>query len=730
MSAILGWIRSSLMRATTRTLLLLAVGGVALPGDAQIVTRDSTLADTAAAVPVHGDLRGEAGRRSPQALMDTLLPAALLKRKNGWHGRVELGGTHGPIPYSLAAPNAWNAFTQGQLDLDLLGFPLQARFDLGTDVPVRGQRNSIRLTFDKDRLVQRVRWADTHGLSTQRALVDSLERVRSTCYRQWRATTARSGAIGTDRPVVPDTILPAGGASPDLPDGRSPRVDAWAVPSPRDSLGREGAALRARLDALDAAIAEARQKEQRLGALVNAGNDKDGFLRHVLSGLQRLDIGSCAPTSSEFLINGIDLQGISLAYAQHDVYVSLDHGRSFDDAWRNSDATTRRLDRLQQSLFLADTRDLNPRKLTAVRVGFGDPERSHVHIGYLRGEREGLPPGYFGPAAMSGTQRNQVIEADLGLEIRRHHLLRFVLARSSLTQADDPEGPGNNGVGGLFQRGEGQDQAMKLIWSSRLEKWGGASIDVEGRSIAPFFQSFGMGYVRNGSRAGEVRASRSFGKRWKLRGRYGLDERTPPGEATRCTIHRTQMQATYRPLSVLALRASCMPVTTRTEAADAVLTSRSGAWSIGGDLRHRWGRTTALFNADITRYAWAASGMTGREALNYAVGSSLLWSDRLQVSVGWSALVITADTAATPTGNASARIMYRSAKKLDVEAGAQVPAAGHAGWMVTARKPIAEGFLLSMRMQSFSRSDLFFQEGQVDEEKEQYTWMISIIHQW
>ena len=99
-------------------------------------------------------------------------------------GGIEVGGIRGSIPYTLSSPGSWNGYVKGTVSSDLFGIPLKVIFDLGTDLPVRGQRNSVRFAFDPTTMVVKDRWSEAGDLHHEKASLDSLNAEKVTAYRK------------------------------------------------------------------------------------------------------------------------------------------------------------------------------------------------------------------------------------------------------------------------------------------------------------------------------------------------------------------------------------------------------------------------------------------------------------------------------------------------------------------------------------------------------------------
>lgn len=641
-------------------------------------------------------------------------------------GKMEVGSIHGPLAYSREGTSLWNAYVKGEVGAELFGEPVKVMLDLGTDLPVRGQRNSVRFAFDAPRMLDRDKWGDAGALHSLRTRLDSLEDLRAVQFRMVKGAEGRLAAYrfpGAELPAMSgpllDTVGIAAPANP-LDTFPVPPVEAPSISAPRpdagklDSLGNRVSHEKQRLAQLDDLVTEQRMRVQRLASMMNLAKAEPGILGKFVQGIKRLELGSCSPGSSDFLINGINFQGVSFEYEQKDIYFSFDRGRSFDDTWMDTDPLRDKLRLLQQSLFFSDTKDLNPRKLTAIKVGVGKPEATHFHVGYLNGSREDVPLGITVPPGPALTLRNQVVEVDLGYAVKKNHLLRITLARS----VTGPSGVAETGapsaqVGDLFAMKGGMDQAVKLGWSSTIERTG-TRAEAELRSISPYFQSFGMGFIRNGSRAAETRLEQRLGKTLSLRGRYSLEERGVPGEGARRSmgIQRAQAMVLYRPTRSLTLRAGAMPVQVRTELAEGGhITSDNRMYTAGSTLRRRWKKTVALLNVDLGIYEWSTSEGTVSTVENHSVNLSIMQGDRWSAHATWAGMGAMADSSkASAAANVSLQFRYQARKGSVIDAGMQVPGDGRVGWMAEFLKPVGKQITIGLRGESFARSDLFFTE--------------------
>jgi hypothetical protein len=704
------------------------------------------------------------------------------------HGAVEIGGIHGILPYSLPGHSPWNGYVKGDVGMELFGVPVKAVVDMGTDVPIRGQRNSVRLSFDAPRLMDESRWSNAMMLNELQGRLDSLERKRSANYINLREMESEFKAMEDGLPdpmaldssqhamfAIPDStdLMQAGLGTADqfkdslaldslteMPDelagvpigtidtqyeGMVAELDSGSIigqpvelkdsllPSmDMDGLVQKMGRVGKDLEDLDAAIMEQRMQVERVRSIMQAANSKTGVVGKFLEGIEQLDLGACSPQGSEFLINGVQLQGISFEYEQKDMYLTFAKGRSFDDAWMNADPVSQGIRDLQESLFLTDAKSLNPRELIQFKLGYGMPGTTHLHVGYLRGKKEDVPSGVAVPGSNDFSLFNHVVELDLGYTIGKDHLVRLAYARS-IVQGNSGEGTATmaNDVSDLFRMGDPSDQAMDLGWSSNL-KGVGVRAELDARWITPYFQSFGMGYLKSGSRSMEGSLSKELGDRFRLRIRYSTEEREEPADtvATPVNIQRGQLMLTCRATSALSLRFGVTPVEVRTG------TDKDGSWissnrmyMAGGTLRKRWSMTTLLLNLDLAGYRSESMGVRDHMG-SHSVGLTVMSGEKWNTNATWSGVWSDGDTSVALLSNLSLQLHWQLCKQAGLDLGIQVPTNARTGWRVGYDQVVYKGFSVGFRGESFSRSDLFFQDYDVNNAKDGYNWTFLTSYQW
>lgn len=658
------------------------------------------------------------------------------------HGNIEVGAVHGPLPFTLPSASLNNAYARGQVSLGTKSFPIGIVFDLGTDQPVRGQRNSIKLQFDAPKVLQAERWEQAHHLHQAQHALDSMVAIQSQHRRKLAGVEAKVRAYGNMDPIkLPDSTQPTQALQDSLVIPKDPILSELEPPGADGSALTSIDSLRCALPTmqeqqmfLDSLVARQEQLVQRTKAMATLSGEKRGRLQELAQGIRRLELGSCAPSSSEFLLNGLNYQGVSFEYAHKDLFFAFDHGRSFDDTWMNNDPVFQDLRRLHQSLFLQDAQELSPKRITVLRTGLGIPEGSHAHIGFLRGVRGDVPPGYPMPSTPQLELTNHVIEIDLGHVFFKRHTFQVIYARSITLGglgSDDTAADERTSVGDLFNAKTNKNEALKAKWTSDLIKTG-TRLSTELRSIDHQFHSFGIGFIRNGSRAWEVSIDQRINERLRLRGRATTEERMVPAGASdaRLLIQRGSVSLQWNASQVLRLRGSFSPSSiTPNGAMAASTTTRNHVLTGGGSWRKRWKKTTMTAEIDASAYRWTQAGITA-EAVNIMVSTGVEHGERLTIRYTRNALArLDADTIA-PVVNNTMLIGYRARKGLALDASGQLASDGAFGWRLSVQQWLTQRTSIRAEGNKMPRFTNYLSTIEGFEPNDAYTWTIAIQYFW
>lgn len=472
------------------------------------------------------------------------------------HGALHVGLIYGRPPFSAEATDAWNITGKGDLQLTLFGIPIISSYEFGSFASTRGAQNRLRVSVDTEKLKEMIQLRDARRLEQARWRHDSLQIALAAGERsvvvdsaafparlpQQEVQAPSSEAIGLDTDSLRSTTDRSTGELP------RPRQDPLAVDT--------GLALPTVPDANGVLLSAAESARDRAEAMVTMDMERSIGGRFLM-GLRRMELGSLTPNGSEFLLNGLSLQGVGMEWGSERFFFAFDHGSCLDDVWRSATITAERLRRLQESLFLLDAPALDPRKLTVLRTGVGLPEASHIHIGLLRGRRSGLFYGSEGPSSDERNEMtNHVIEVDAAMAIKADHMVRLVVARS-VTNLEVGE-PGLEGEDALDGGAATQYSAGMLHWRTELPK-ARTTFHLTGRAVGSAFHSMGLAFLRSGTRSLDGALSKDLG-RLRLRLGYKRELRQGASDKDQLRLDRIRLQTTYRLSKAVSLRASMLPL--------------------------------------------------------------------------------------------------------------------------------------------------------------------------
>jgi len=570
-------------------------------------------------------------------LADTTPGARAIGRKGPtFHGTVEVGGMYGMSPFMAAGSGGLRPVARGSVDFGLYGIPLNIRFDLGSNLMTQGWRNLFSLRLNTTKLGQDAQRYEIDGLGIMDAQLDSLNSVRSGLERKVRGAQGLSDLNSrTDSMASYET---GGlGIPPELDNNVLDSLTPGAVTElqflkdlANDSLAqviRESEEELGRIKSVIGSVERSRELKARV-IDTKKNNDKLGGL---WSGIRRLEVGSITPSGSVFMLNGVTMQGVSYKAMMKRVFLSVDLGRSFDEAWRTRDRSSERLRSLQESIFLQDGNDLSVRKLTAIRTGIGAPEATHIHVGILRGVSEA---GERSPVLGSegGRVLNYVIELDAGIKVAEGHTAQVVIARSFLRGSNDAPYEGTT-LRAMADRRSQMNQAIQLGWTSRFKRTR-SEINLVARAIDPMFSSMGLAFVRTWSRSIDMTGTQPIGRRIRIKVGYKAEERTSDNGNTVTDIYRYRGQLMLRMGRGSNIRFLYMPMFVISQySAPPVTRQQNNVIQFGMDTRKKVGNKDLLFTLDISRYDWKNNLDDGQlgEAWNLT-GSARLSNDHWSIA--------------------------------------------------------------------------------------------------
>jgi hypothetical protein len=649
---------------------------------------------------------------------------------NATYGTVEAGSFIGTPPFTLGDQGQWGVFAKGEVGLHALGVPIQARFDLGTDLASRGQRNRLTFQFDPSRLQKAVTDRNTASLDSISSALDSLRLVEGELYRAWKSLDQ-----SIPEPDLIDTsatsYLPTAPLTPP-----TSTIDSLTNPLPpvaSPTLGNTppewtAASVASQLSHLRELIAALEQKKELAEAIDGAAREPSNGIK-VLQAVRSLQIGTCSPAHSVFLIRGLTLTGITTEVATKELYFAFDHGRSYDDAWRNQNATQERLRSIQQSFLFQDPEDLNPRRLTAVKAGIGAPEGNHFHLGFLNGKRQALPFGLEVDDPNRPDEVNQVVELDAGVLIGKTHSLALTMGHSAMTSTGAELGENETS---LFERKGPRNIALQAKWRSRFARTG-TTLEVEGRTIDAGFHSMGLAFLRSGSNSLSAHLDQQVKKKLKLRLGVRQEVRMAlNADATTSTLKRINLGCTYKPYKWISMRATYAPLFVHTEMPNALtLTQSNSLLQTGIDVRRRVGRSNYSLTMDATQFGQRTSPeMPTTTIWSWMAAASYSKQDRWGVDL-LTTSIEGQDSLSTITSiTGRAHISTSRNDMVQIELNAAATTLDAVGWTVSWRHVLGKQCSLNISANHIADPIYFSTSSYEDTNVDHYTCRASIGFSW
>ena len=578
----------------------------------------------------------------------------------GTKGFVEGRLVFGQLPMTGPPARGYSGALKAGLRQNVFGIPLRLDADLSTAVPARGRQNRVRFSVDVDALAAQARTGETMHLDAVRR---ELEELRKGLAELQRNTPSRIDSTALGSPLPDQSPLGSSFSAdslhinPDPPDIVQVPIAPGAPPAD-DTL--TAVCIGLRMDSLE-------RIEQRLTALVNAQRDALSGVSHVLASLRALELGECRPMDSEFLVRDISVQGAHVQVQRNDLFVDALYGRSFDDAWRTTTPDQTRLTALQQAAFFTSARDLNPRQLANLVVGYGSPDKDHAHLGVLYGRKYLVAAGTSLPQDPSEL-RNAVVQADIGIHVARDHAVSLVLARSNVVGSrTDGSALSPSSESDLLQQGHA-DHAGTLGWRSEFPKCG-TTIEMNGRLIGADFLSLGMGFLRPGSKEASAMLIQRIAATTQIRIKGSVELRADAimGNSTR--IRRGQFALNWRPTSTWSINLNAQPISADSRTTSGVTVHQENlVMGAGSTYRKRIQHTQLLVNAQLDRYALAV--LDGQGSLTWwaSTGVGVQWRKGSSMSINATGPIVASGGGGSVSGNGRISFSERSSCELHIAA--------------------------------------------------------------
>jgi hypothetical protein len=285
-------------------------------------------------------------------------------------------------------------------------------------------------------------------------------------------------------------------------------------------------------------------------------------LYNLMGGVKKLEIGLCYPDYSSFLASGMAVKGVNIEYYRDDIFVAVTEGTTVNTLLFTNNTLQNKLLNTPNPFNMFDFSSVqNGRKIVSGMIGIGAPDNTHLYIGMLYGT--GLPSyitstnsTVINTSLPDGLSKNVVLEVDGMWKISSNSTFSLAYGKSSTTTTT------SNGIyttdGGLFNSIESRAFLGKYQLKLPITN---TTLTFTGRYVDPYFNSFGLGYLRADNFRYEGKVEQALSKKIKVSVFYRKDE----DDFLQLYQYRTVLQTlgantTVKLMRSLNLRVSYTPV--------------------------------------------------------------------------------------------------------------------------------------------------------------------------
>jgi len=237
-------------------------------------------------------------------------------------------------------------------------------------------------------------------------------------------------------------------------------------------------------------------------------------ITNVFNGVKTFNVGLTYPNYSEFLISKIPVRGINVEYYQNDVYIAFTHGKTVNNIFLSNNIIQNNLNAARNIYNFFDFNNINEgRKITALKLGYGAKEKSHIFIGGLYGLGK---VSYQDTSSVFESERNMVGELDFKYKMKKNHTFDILYGRSTIQVNSINQGEESTLFDKLIDFTERTNALLaKYTFEAKSTK-----LKFTYRYIDPFYRSFGVGFIRSDNIRYEIKLKQKFGKKLSIGGYY------------------------------------------------------------------------------------------------------------------------------------------------------------------------------------------------------------------
>jgi hypothetical protein len=473
-------------------------------------------------------------------------------------GNVSYGYDYGVVPFTTSSslPLGFNK-TEGNMKIEALGLPVDVSYYYSDMKAVSGLRNYYRISFDSKKYQENMRNKTSGQLEQEKAKLGSLYQARGVLERKlyylksMPEPSALEQGMGNSfdysgivkSPALPkDSVKIPGNQNKLLSDSLS-KSEKGSTDSLSKSMSKEKheadsvMAFRKlyehKYDSVQRVIVKYQKEydqiqwdimyaQKMIRQMENAdkmlGSQTAPYLgktNNLLLAVKKLDIGLCYPNNSTFLISGAAIRGVNLEMENNDFYFSFTHGKTMSNLLYTNNLVQNSLSNMQNLYNFFDFNKVNDsRRVTAIKFGPGKKDGTHLHFGILYGfgstsyvsDQTIIPTG-------NGYEKNYVIELDGKVVLNKNNALDLVYGKSAVLQSSS--------LTGDFQKGTSllssslRSNAALARFTSIISKTK-TKVTLTTRYVDPFFQSYGVGFMRPDNFRYEIKAEQTITQKIRL----------------------------------------------------------------------------------------------------------------------------------------------------------------------------------------------------------------------
>lgn len=247
-------------------------------------------------------------------------------------------------------------------------------------------------------------------------------------------------------------------------------------------------------------------------------------IQQFVSHIKKFEIGLCNPSYSTFLINNTPLKGVNIEYAQNNSFFAFTYGTTVSNLMYNPNTIQGAIQGAKNLFNYFDYGNTAVgRKIISAKGGIGSKEGSHFFVGILigRGNSDYLQPITDVSSSPFTKQCNAVMEFDAKYKFSKQLSLDVILGKSSVQDEDLT----------IEQLGKAMNQMLSNYRSYALlskinydVKKTSTKLSFTTRWVDPYFNSFGIGFIRSDNLQYEIKAEQPITSKIKYSVSYKHQE--------------------------------------------------------------------------------------------------------------------------------------------------------------------------------------------------------------